>query len=177
MNIGLLKSRKAVVGISAAVVLAAGGATALAVTSGDSTSDHVTGTERDRVAAAAVNLVPGTVVKVEHEDEDDGHRDSGYDVTVRSADGTITELELSKDLEIVGTKVDSDVAKLTPEQQAALETAVATVVPDGKVIEVETTSDHGAAYEAKVEVIRGQTVTDHEVYLDTTFKVVHHEQD
>lgn len=176
MNLGILKSRKAIVGIAAAVILAAGGATAVAVTSGESSNDNVTGAEKDRVAAAATAQVPGTAIKVEREDAE-GKSKTAYEVKVKAADGTITEVELSKDLKVVKTKVDSQSAKLTPEQQTALETAVATVVPDGKVIEVKTTSDHGAAYKAKVEVTKGQTVTEYDVYLDAAFKVVHHEQD
>ena len=176
MNLGVLKSRKIIAGIAAAVIVVAGGATAVAVTSGGSSNDNVTGAEKDRVVAAATAQVPGTAVKVEREDAE-GKSTTAFEVKVKAADGTITEVELSKDLKVVKTKVDNEAAKLTPEQQTALESAVATVVPDGKVIEVESTSDHGAAYEAKVEVTKGQTVTEYDVYLDTAFKVVHHEQD
>lgn len=174
MNTTFLKSRKAILGIATAVILAGGGSTAFAIAS--DSDDHVSGAEKDRVSQAAVDAVPGTAVEVEREDSDDLDLDA-FDVLVKGEDGSLTEVTLDKDLKVLRTETDDDFVSLTPAQRSAIEAAVAKAFPRGVLTEVEYTDGHGATYEAKVLVTRGNTTTEYEVHLDQAFTIVHQERD
>lgn len=174
MNVAILKKPSFLIGLAVLLVLATVGA-AVAI-KWDAQDDHVTGAQRDRVAKVAEGAVPdGTVIKVERDDDDD--TDQAYEVKVKAADGTIHEVTLDKDLRVIGTLPDDDSLPWTPDQRAALEASIAKTLPGGVVVEVEHTNDHGATYEAQVQVINGQVVKEYDVYLDEAFNVLFKKRD
>ncbi|WP_114424082.1 PepSY domain-containing protein [Nocardioides houyundeii] len=98
MNTEKLRTKRVIipaVGVLAAAVI---GGTAWAATS----SDDVDGSERDRVAEAAVQAVGGTAVDVETSD-DPGE---AYEVEVELEDGTEVTVALDDDLKVVDVERD-----------------------------------------------------------------------
>ncbi|WP_104107009.1 PepSY domain-containing protein [Nocardioides sp. 616] len=98
MNTEKLRTKRVIipaVGVLAAVMI---GGTAWAATS----NDDVDGSERDRVAEAAVQAVGGTAVDVETSD-DPGE---AYEVEVELEDGTEVSVALDDDLKIVDVERD-----------------------------------------------------------------------
>jgi hypothetical protein len=174
MNNTFLKSRKVIIGIATTAILVGGGAVAFAIASDP--SDQVTGTEKDRVSRAAVDVVPGTALKVEREDSDDRDGEA-FDVLVKGEDGTLTEVSLGKDLKVLRTDSDDDFVNLTPAQRSAIEAATSRAFPKGVLTEIEYADDHGATYEVKVLVTRGNSTTEYDVYLDHAFTIVHQVRD
>ncbi|GIF69969.1 hypothetical protein Ais01nite_80040 [Asanoa ishikariensis] len=147
--------------VAAVVVLGIGG-TVWATTA--SASD-VDGGERERVANAATQAVPGTVEDVETSD-DPGE---AYEVEVRKADGTEVDVALDKDLKVVGQDAsDSDDRVLSAAERASAEQAAVAAVGGGTVTSVEA-GDDGVAYEVDV---RDAANAEWNVDLDAGFKVL-----
>lgn len=87
--------------IAAAVVVGAGTAFAFAAADDD---EPLRGSTYDRAVEAALQEVgQGTVV--ETEEGDDG---AAYGVEVRLEDGSVIEVELNDEFEVVGTEQDDD---------------------------------------------------------------------
>lgn len=105
MKIAKFRSKRALIATAAAVVaLGAGGATWASGAYADADAD-VSGGDRDRVGAAAVQAVGGgTVLDVEAGD-DEG--DAAYEAEVRRTDGTEVEVMLDKDLKVIGKTADN----------------------------------------------------------------------
>lgn len=167
MNLASLKKPGYLIAIVVvALVVAAGAAFAIKKDSGD---QQITGAKRDQIVKAIEASSPGgTVLKVEAEDDPKG----SFEAKVKAADGTIHEVKLDKSLKVIESKPDHDAITLTAEQQSVLEASVTAALPGAKVIKVEHTTDHGATYEAEVQVVSGQTTKEYEVFLDDAFKVV-----
>ena len=134
-----LRSKRAIIATTAAVVVALGAGGAVRATAANA---DVSGTDRDRVGAAAVQAVGGgTVLDVETSD-DPGQ---AYEVEVRKADGTEVDVALDQDLKV-----------LTQEADAADDADDATDTPDRVLSDAERTSAGKAAVDA---VGAGATVT------------------
>jgi outer membrane lipoprotein SlyB len=101
MNTAKLRSKRVIVTTLAAVTavgaIAVGGAVWASAANAD-----VQGSERDRVAAAAVQAVGGTAIEVETSDD----AGEAYEVEVRKDDGTEVDVALDKDLKVVPEKAD-----------------------------------------------------------------------
>ncbi|SNT60615.1 Peptidase propeptide and YPEB domain-containing protein [Asanoa hainanensis] len=151
-------SKRAVVITAAAVVaLGTGGAIWATTASAD-----VQGGERERVANAATQAVPGTVQDVETSD-DPGE---AYEVEVRKDDGSEVDVALDKDLKVVGQ--DNSDRVLTAAERASAEQAALAAVGGGTVTAVEG-GDDGSAYEVDVHDAAG---AEWDVDLDAGFTVL-----
>ena len=132
----------------------------------------VSGGERDRAAAAAVQAVPGTAIDVEAGD-DDG---AAYEVEVRRQDGTEVDVTLDKSLQVIAQDAD-DAADdagtpdraLTAAERASAEQAAKGAVSGGTVLSVEASDGGDAAYEAEV---RGADNKEWDVELDAAVKLL-----
>lgn len=173
MNTTKLRSKRVIISTIAAVALVGAGATVWTATA----DDHVGGSERDRVAAAAVEAVgEGAAGEVETSDD----AGEAYEVEVRKDDGTEVDVALDEDLEVVGQESDDDVddstdrendrddRALSADERGSAEEAALEAVGGGTVAKVETSDDGGEAYE--VEVRDGDTWWD--VSLDDDFEVL-----
>lgn len=189
MNTEKLRTKRVVIpAIATAAVLAVGGTVWAA-----SANDGLGGSERDRVAAAAVKAVgDGTATDVETSDD----RGEAYEVEVRRDHGSEVEVTLDKDLQVIGQHRDDDGSRDddrdggqdgdradredTPDRiPTAAERAWATkaalaAVGGGTVAKVETSHDGPEAYEVTV-LDQDQTLWD--VELDAAFKVLSKELD
>ena len=151
-----------------AVVLGAGGGAVWATTAA---SADVSGGERDRVGAAAVQAAGGgTVTDVEAGD------DAGvaYEAEVRKADGTEVDVALDKDLKVIGQQHDTetdtpDRVLSATERTSAEQAAVAAVGAGATVLDVEAGDTGGPAYEAEV---RDSAGAEWDVDLDAAFQVL-----
>lgn len=166
MNTAKLRSRRVVLGSVAVVAaLGVGGAVWASAASAD-----IEGGERDRVAAAATDAVPGTAVDVESSD-DPG---VAYEVDVRQDDGTEVEVSLDDRLAVVGEQEDRDDSDgddrvLTDDERASAEEAALAAVEGATVADVEASDDPGVAYEVDV---RDEQGAEWDVELDADLEVV-----
>lgn len=173
MNTSMLRSKRVILPTLAAVAILGIGGGVFAATA----SDELEGSERDRVAAAAVDAVGGgTAVSVESGD-DPGE---AYEVEVRKDDGTEVDVALDLDLEVVGQEADddhregrdddrgdsddddyrgddsddsrddSDDRALSDTERDAAEQAALDAVGGGEVLKIEASDDGSEAYEVEV---------------------------
>jgi uncharacterized membrane protein YkoI len=99
------RTKLAVAAGAVAVVLAAGVGAAIAAGGDDDTP--LTGSALEHATAAALDHVGGGTV-LETEAGDDG---AAYGVEIRREDGTVVEVSLDADFEVVGTEADDDTAE------------------------------------------------------------------
>jgi len=180
MNTNTLRSKRILIPTGLAVLaLGAGGV----VWAGTASAGDLRGSERDRVASAAVKAVGGGEA-IEVETSDDGGE--AFEVEVRKADGTVVEVDLDDQLKVRDQQTedsdgrddarddrddarDADSRALTAaERDRAAKTAVAEV-GGGTVTEVEGSDDPGEAYEVEVRGSDGRTW---DLKLDSGFSVV-----
>lgn len=158
-----LRSKRVIIPAVAVVALGLGGAAWATTASAD-----VGGNERDRVANAATQAVPGTVLDVDSGD-DNG---AAYEVEVRKADGTEVDVALDKDLKVVAqapeAEADDDRVPAGADRASAEQAALG-AVGGGTVTGVEAGDDGDAAYEVEVRAADQKEWT---VELDTGFKVL-----
>lgn len=187
MNTQSLRRPRVIVLLVAAVaLLLAGGTAAWAA------SDNVRGTDRDRVAAAAVKAAGGgTAVDVEHSDD----LGEAYEVEVRKADGTEVDITLDDQLAVVTRDTDrddddfrsdsddvrsddirsgADDRALSASERANVAKAAIAAVGSGTAYDIEASDDRGVAYDA--EVVDAQGVQ-WDVELDADLGVVSKVQD
>jgi uncharacterized membrane protein YkoI len=179
MNTTKLRSKRAIIATTAAVVVALGAGGAVWATAANA-DPSVEGADRDRVGNAAVQAVGGgTVLDVETSDD----AGEAYEAEVRKTDGTEVDVVLDKDLKVIGQPTaDGDDANETPdrvlndtERASAEKAALAAVGGSGaKVTQVEAGDAGEAAYE--VDVVLGDN-TEWDVELDAAFKVLKKESD
>jgi uncharacterized membrane protein YkoI len=162
--------------IGAAAALAIGG------TAWSAAANNVTGTERDRIAAAAVERVGGGVAEdVEHGDD----AGEAYDVEVRRADGSEVEISLDRNLKEVRRDIDDDSddsddddagddRALAKNEQTSAEKAALKAIGGGTVTDVEASDDPGTAYEVEIRTKQG---VEWDIDLDRNFAVVSKTQD
>jgi uncharacterized membrane protein YkoI len=132
----------------------------------------LTGDTADKVKAAALAKVPGTVLRVE--------TDNGgvYEAHIRKADGTEVEVKVDKSFAVTATETHAEGGRgghgrgpgggetaLTGDTAAKVKAAALAKVP-GTVVRVE--SDRGGVYEAHIRKADGTEV---EVKVDKTFTV------
>ncbi|WP_369139400.1 PepSY domain-containing protein [Modestobacter versicolor] len=176
MNTARLRSTRVLV--SAVTGVAALGIGGVVWASG--ASADVSGSERDRVAEAATEVVPGTVVDVDSSD-DPGE---AYEVEVRQDDGTEVDLTLDADLAVIGRDDDArdddrrddsrdddrdDDRVLADGERGSAEQAALEAVGGGTVTGVEAGDDGDVAYEVDVRGADGQQW---DVDLDAGFAVL-----
>lgn len=174
MNTAKLRSKRVLIaGVAVAAAIGAGGT----VWATAASADEVPGGDRDRIANAATQAVPGTAVDVETSDD----QGEAYEVEVRKADGSEVSVVLDKDLKVLSQEADDDAADdatgtgttpaLTAEQRTSAETAARDAVGAGStVVDVEASGDgNGVAYEAEVRDSAGK---EWDVDLDASFKVL-----
>ncbi|WP_305788371.1 PepSY domain-containing protein [Symbioplanes lichenis] len=179
MNKPNLRSKRVIIATTATVAaLAVGGGVWATAASAD--SDGVTGDDRTRVAAAAVQAVGGgTATDVETSDD----QGEAYEVEVRKPDGTEVDVTLDKDLKVIaqetdtpsgaaaapsGAASDADDRALTDAERAAAEKAILAAVPGGTITDLEAAAAP-AAYEAEVRTPDG---ADWDITLDAGYKVL-----
>lgn len=167
------RTKRVVIPALATVAMLAVGGTVWAATA----SDGVGGSERDRVAAAAVRVAGGgTATDVETSD-DPGE---AYEVDVRRGDGSEVEVTLDKDLKVLHQEHDDDADDSrvgddstdrvpTPAERASASRAAMAAVGGGTVVKVETSDDGPETYEVTV-LDEAKKVWD--VELDAGFKVL-----
>ncbi|QBX55585.1 hypothetical protein EXE58_09050 [Nocardioides seonyuensis] len=186
MKIDKLRRKAVVIPTIAVLALGGVGATVWSATA----QDDVTGADRDRVAAAAVEAAGGgEAVDVESSD-DPGQ---AYEVEVRKDDGTEVDVELDEDLNVLSQEADdaddaddsddaaddrddatddatpdADDRVLSEEERRSAEEAALDAVGGGTVQQVEASDDAGEAYEVDV---RADDV-DWDVTLDADFQVL-----
>ena len=161
----MTRTRKLIIAAGIAAVVSGGGvAIATAATQQDPDPP-----ELDRASEVAREAVgDGVVTAVEQDD------DGGYDVEVRRADGTETDVDLDRSLQVTRTEDDgadagddaNDDAPLDEATRAQAAEAALASVASGTVTEVE--SDDGG-YEVEVRQRDGRET---EVHLDRDFAVV-----
>lgn len=185
MNISKLRRKRIIIPTVATLAVLGAGATVWSATADDS----VSGGERDRVGAAAVEVAGGgTAVEVETSD-DPG---VAYEVEVRTADGAEVDIALDDDLDEVSQETeaeddaddsdsddsdDSDTAEapdaddraLSSAERTAAEAAALEAVGSGTVVQVEASDDPGEAYELEVRADDG---TEWDVTLDADHQVL-----
>jgi len=174
MKLSKLRRKRIIIPTIATVAVVGAGATVWTATADDS----VSGKERDRVTAAAVEAVGGgTAVEVETSD-DPG---VAYEVEVRTNDGTEVDVDLNDDLQPVAQERDADDADddhagddiddrvLSNEERTAAEQAALEATGGGTVLQAEASDDRGAAYEVEVRTDDG---TEWDVALDADDQVV-----
>jgi uncharacterized membrane protein YkoI len=158
MNTEILRRKRVLVPAIGTVAALAIGATAWSAS-----ANNVTGSERDRIAQAAIKIVGGgTAEDVEYSD----HAGEAYEVEVRRADGTEVDVSLDKNLKEVRTEVDNDDdgdddgdddaddrALSAKEKSSATKAALKAV--SGTVTDVEASDDPGTSYEVEVRTAQG----------------------
>ena len=97
--------KKLIAGAIAAVVVIATGTGVVLASAGDD-DQPLTGTELERATEAALDHVGGGEV-IETEVGDDG---AAYGVEVRKDDGSVVEVNLDSDFDVIGTEADDDSA-------------------------------------------------------------------
>jgi uncharacterized membrane protein YkoI len=155
-------------------------ALAIGTTAWSASADNVTGSERDRIADAAVKIAGGGTAEDGERSDDPGE---AYEVEIRRANGSEVEISLDKHLTEVRTEVDDDDADgddgdddrgdsddraLTAKEKSAVEKAALSAV-DGTVTDIEASDDPGTAYEAEVRTASG---VEWDIDLDRKFAVV-----
>lgn len=172
------KTRNFVVGgVAALVILAGGGAYAVASSSDGSGEKEkmITTAEVGKAQAAATAEVKGRAVDVEATDDHGG----GYEVEVLRNDGSTAEVYLTKSFQVAGVEVDKGEEKdgkevmLTTAEVDKAE-AAATREVNGRVVSVESEEDYGGGYEVEVLKNDGSSV---EVFLNKSFEVAGVEAD
>ncbi len=174
MNTQKLRRKRVVIPTLAAVaVLGAGG-----LVWSSAASDDLTGDERDRASAAALEAVgEGKVTGTETDDEE-----GAYEIEVTRPDGSQVDVHLDKDFQVLSQDADDedgdddgrdddgrdDDRVLSAQERAAAEKAALAEV-DGTVTDVEASDDRGEAYE--VEVVKADGV-EWTVELDADFGVL-----
>lgn len=177
MNISKLRWKRIIIPTVATLAVLGAGATVWSATA----DDDVSGGERDRVGAAAVEIAGGgTAVEVETSD-DPG---VAYEVEVRTADGAEVDVALDDDLTEVSQETedetddadedsadgaDADDRALSPAERTAAEEAALAAVGSGTVLQVEASDDAGEAYEVEVRADDG---TEWDVTLDADHQVL-----
>ena len=173
MNTTKLRSKRAIIATTAAVVVALGAGGAVWATAANA-DPSVQGADRDRVGNAAVQAVGGgTVLDVETSDD----AGEAYEVEVRKADGTEVDVALDKDLKVLTQAADDADDKddapdrvLTDTERASAEKAAVAAVGTGATV---TGIEAGDAGEAAYEVdVRLPDNTEWDVELDAGFKVL-----
>ena len=172
MNIATLRSKRVVIpAVAAVTALAIGG------TVWTATADDLEGSERDRVAAAAIQAAGGgTAVDVESSDD----RGEAYEVEVRLDDGTEVDVTLDRDLDVVRKDADDsdeedhrtpdgDDRLLGEAERKAAEEAALEAVDGVSVNSAEASDDRGEAYEVEVLDADNQ---EWDVVLDADFEVL-----
>lgn len=175
MNISTLRRKRVILPTLAAVAVVGAGGVFWAAS-----ADDVSGDERDRVAAAAVEVAGGGEAVDVEESDDPGE---AYEVEVRLADGTEIDVTLDRDLRVVAqdrdddrdddldddTGVDADDRVLSDAERASAEQAALAAVGGGTVLDVDPSDDPGVAYEAEVRDTAG---VEWDVDLDAAFAAV-----
>lgn len=95
--------RKLIVGIAAAIVVLGTG-TGAVIASGADDDKPLRGTNYDRATEAALDHVGGGSV-IETEVGDDG---AAYGVEIEKSDGTVVEVDLDENFEVIGSEPDDD---------------------------------------------------------------------
>jgi uncharacterized membrane protein YkoI len=185
MNTQKLRRKRVVIPTLAAVaVLGAGG-----LVWSSAASDELTGDERDRASAAALEAVgEGKVTGTETDDEE-----GAYEIEVTRPDGSQVDVHLDKDFQVLSQEADdedgddedgddedaddgrdddgdrdADDRVLSDQERAAAEQAALAEV-DGTVTDAEASDDPGEAYEVEVVTADGVEWT---VELDADFEVL-----
>ncbi len=177
MNTEILRRKRVLVPAIGTVAALAIGATAWSAS-----ANNVTGSQRDRIAEAAIKIVGGgTAEDVEHGDD----TGEAYEVEVRRANGTEVEVSLDKNLKEVRTEVDNDDdgrdndddgdgdgddddRALSPKEKSSATKAAVKAV-GGTVTDVEASDDPGTSYEVEVRTPQG---VEWDIDLDRNFAVV-----
>jgi uncharacterized membrane protein YkoI len=97
------KTRAWIIGAGLAVALIGGGA-AIAVAGGGDDDKPLTGSNLEKATAAALEHTGGGAV-IETEVGDDG---AAYGVEIRRADGSVVEVSLDADFNVIGDEADED---------------------------------------------------------------------
>src|SRR5262245_30124366 len=97
------RKRKWIVGGALAVVLV-GGTTGFAIANAGDDDQPLTGSALDRASAAALAYTGGGTV-IETEAGDDG---AAYGVEIRRDDGTVVEVSLDANFQVIGDEADDD---------------------------------------------------------------------
>lgn len=170
MNTSALRRKRVILpAIATAAVLAVGGTVWAA------SADDVSGTDRDRVAAAATRAAGGgEAVEVETSDD----RGEAYEVEVRLGDGTEVDVALDDDLRVVSQDRDDDRDDdgddrdddgddhvTDAAQRSAAGKAARDAVGGGTVLKVEKSDDRSEAFEVEVRATDG-TVWDVDLAAD-----------
>ena len=157
-----------------------------------SASADLSGSERDRVVAAARDAAgEGEVISAESSDRDPDDADAedrlkAYEVEIRKADGSEVEVALDEDLEVVGQQRDgvdddtvgggreadardADDRVLSATERTRAEKAATDAVGGGTATDADAGDDPGVAYEVDV---RGSDGTEWNVDLDASYDVV-----
>lgn len=179
------------------LIPAIGTVAALAIggTAWSASANNVTGSERDRIAEAAIKIAGGgTAEDVEHSDD----IGEAYEVEVRRKDGTEVEISLDKNLKEVRTEIDdsdidgdndddgrdddidgdddgdADDRALSAREKSDATKAALKAVGGGTATDVEASDDPGEAYEVEVRTKQG---VEWDVDLDRNFAVVSKKKD
>ena len=155
---------------SAIAAVTVGGGAAIAVAQQDPSPPDL-----DRAAQVAQDAAGGgEVVGVEQDD------DGSYEVYVRQADGTETEVDLSASFEVIRTAADADTdddgsdtddLPIDEATRSRAGDAALASVDEGTVVSVEAEAD---GYDVEIRHADG---TESEVHLDSNMAVVSTEQD
>ena len=178
MNTSSLRTKRVLLPAALLTAVAVGGGVFWAASA---SADDLSGTERDRVSAAAVTAAGGGQVTSAESSDDPGE---AYEVEVRQTDGTEVDVTLDDQLAVVrqdtdrpdggddrsedGTP-DADDRVLMTTERAAAEKAALAAVGSGRVTDVDATDDRGAAYDVEVLAADG---TEWDVDLDAAYDVV-----
>lgn len=182
MNTSSLRTKRVLLPAALLTAVAVGGGVFWAASA---SADDLSGTERDRVSAAAVTAAGGGQVTSAESSDDPGE---AYEVEVRQTDGTEVDVTLDDQLAVVrqdtdrpdggdgrdddrredGTP-DADDRVLSTTERAAAEKAALAAVGSGRVTDVDATDDRGAAYDVEVLAADG---TEWDVDLDAAYDVV-----
>lgn len=202
MNTTKLKNKKVLIPAVAVLVLGAGTATAFATDSapGMSSSDRLTGADRDKAERAALAEVGDPKAKVtDAEREDDDGDDASdpneakeaYEIEVTKADGTEVDVTLDADFAVLSTDTDGpegsdddndgdDRAVTGADRDKAEQAALKAVPGEVSKVETDTPDADDTGWEKKqayaVDVI-AKDGTDWDVALDADFTVLHQEKD
>jgi hypothetical protein len=101
-NMSARRTRWIVVGAVAAGLI--GGGTAIAVATGGDDDRPLTGSDLERATTAALRHA-GSGTVIETEVGDDG---AAYGVEIRRDDGTVIEVNLDADFDVIGSEADDD---------------------------------------------------------------------
>ncbi|WP_299055590.1 hypothetical protein [uncultured Nocardioides sp.] len=182
----LTRKRVWIPAVATVAVLGLGGAGVAYAATGD--SGPLTGSDRDRVGAAAIDAVGGGEV-LEAETSDD--RGEAYEVDVLDATGVTWSISLDEDLAVVQrereddgwddgeqdtdvTGREADDVPVTGAERERVAAAAVEEVGDGEATAVERSDDPDEAYEVEVVKTDG---TQWDVTLDDQLAVLDSRQD